>query len=81
VRGKIVSVNFRLCDESGVAVRKDRIVRRLRAETSETLKWIAEHMHMGTWTHVTNRLYHSTENKSNNQTEMNLRQYQGLTPL
>ena len=27
VRGKFISVNFRLCDGSGVAVRKDRLVR------------------------------------------------------
>ena len=30
----------------------------LRAETGVTLKWIAETLHMGTWTHVANRLYH-----------------------
>jgi REP element-mobilizing transposase RayT len=36
--------------------RKVRMARRLRAETSVTLKWIAEHLHMGTWTHVANRL-------------------------
>jgi len=34
------------------------LARRLRAETSVTLKWIAEHLHMGTWTHVANRLSH-----------------------
>jgi REP element-mobilizing transposase RayT len=35
------------------------IARRLRAETTVTLKWIAARLHMGTWTHVTNRLYQS----------------------
>ena len=38
--------------------RKVRIARRLRQETTMTLKWIAERLRMGTWTHVTNRLYH-----------------------
>ena len=38
--------------------RKVRIARRLRQETTMTLKWIAERLKMGTWTHVTNRLYH-----------------------
>jgi hypothetical protein len=36
--------------------RKIRIARRLRAETAVTLKWIATELHMGTWTHVANRL-------------------------
>ena len=38
--------------------RKIRIAKRLREETTMTLKWIAEQLHMGTWTHVANRLYH-----------------------
>ena len=37
--------------------RKVRIARRLREETTATLKWIASRLKMGTWTHVTNRLY------------------------
>jgi putative transposase len=40
--------------------RKVRIARRLRTETTMTLKWIAERLNMGTWTHVANRLYHVT---------------------
>jgi hypothetical protein len=32
--------------------------RRLRKETRASLRWIAEHLHMGTWTHVSSRLYH-----------------------
>ena len=39
--------------------RKVRIARRLRTETTMTLKWIAERLSMGTWTHVANRLYHA----------------------
>lgn len=35
---------------------KVRIAQRLRAETTVTLKWIASELHMGTWTHVANRL-------------------------
>lgn len=38
--------------------RKVRIAKRLRTETTMTLKWIAERLNMGTWTHVANRLYH-----------------------
>jgi hypothetical protein len=38
--------------------RKVRIARRLRQETTMTLKWIADRLRMGTWTHVANRLYH-----------------------
>jgi hypothetical protein len=30
---------------------------RLRRETTMTLRWIAEHLQMGTWTYLTNRLY------------------------
>jgi len=33
-------------------VRKVRMVRRLRMETSVTWKWISEQLHMGTWTHA-----------------------------
>jgi hypothetical protein len=42
-------------------VQKVRIARRLRRETTVTLKWIAERLRMGTWTHVANRLYHITK--------------------
>lgn len=38
------------------AARKVRMARRLRAETAGPLKWIATELHMGTWTHVANRL-------------------------
>ena len=34
------------------------MARRLRSETTVSLKWIARRLQMGTWTHVTNRLYH-----------------------
>src|SRR6266550_5024038 len=40
-------------DEQKVA-----LARRLREETAVSLRWIAENLHMGTWTHVSNRLYH-----------------------
>ena len=36
--------------------RKVKIARRLRAETTVTLAWIAERLHMGAWTHVSNLL-------------------------
>jgi len=51
---------------------KIRLARRLRAETSVTLKWIAEHLHMGTWTHVSNRLYHSQEPEEPGQSRFEL---------
>ena len=38
---------------------KVRIARRLRGETTVTLKWIAACLVMGTWTYVANRLYHA----------------------
>ena len=38
--------------------RKVAIARRLRRDTTMTLKWIAHRLKMGTWTHVANRLYH-----------------------
>jgi hypothetical protein len=37
---------------------KVALARRLREETTVSLRWIAENLHMGTWTHVSNRLYH-----------------------
>ena len=37
---------------------KVRIARRLRTETTVTLKWITACLVMGTWTYVANRLYH-----------------------
>jgi putative transposase len=38
---------------------KVRMARRLRCETTVTLKWIAQRLRMGTWTHVANRIYHA----------------------
>src|ERR1035437_3251780 len=38
--------------------RKVKIARRSRQETTMTLKWMADRLKMGTWTHVANRLYH-----------------------
>jgi len=49
--------------------RKVVMARRLRAETTVTLQWIATHLHMGTWTHVANRLS-NTVATSTNQTEL-----------
>ena len=37
---------------------KLKLALRLRRETTMTLKWIADRLRMGTWTHVANRLYH-----------------------
>jgi hypothetical protein len=39
-------------------VRKVKIAWRLRQETTMTYKWMADRLKMGTWTHVTNRLYY-----------------------
>jgi hypothetical protein len=38
--------------------RKIRIAKLLPAQTTMTLKWIAHRLHMGVWTHLSNRLYH-----------------------
>ena len=35
---------------------KVRLARRLREETTMTLKWIAARLQMGVWTHVSNLL-------------------------
>ncbi len=35
---------------------KVQLAARLRQETTMTLKWIAQRLHMGTWTHVSNCL-------------------------
>ncbi len=51
--------------------RKVRMARRVRAETSVTLKWIAEHLHMGTWTQVANRLSQNPA-QPENQPDLNL---------
>ena len=40
-------------DETKVA-----FAQRLREEAAVSLRWIAENLYMGTWTHVSNRLYH-----------------------
>jgi len=51
--------------------RKVRIARRLRVETAVTLKWIAAELHMGTWTHVANRLQHTkAKSESTHQHEL-----------
>jgi hypothetical protein len=34
--------------------RKIRLAARIRRETTLSLKWIAEHLAMGSWTHVSN---------------------------
>lgn len=46
-------------ERKGHAV-KLAIARRLREETTMPLKWIAEELHMGTWTHL-NRLLHASK--------------------
>jgi hypothetical protein len=38
---------------------KVAIARRLRKETTMSLKWIAGRLRMGSWTHVSNRLYNA----------------------
>jgi REP element-mobilizing transposase RayT len=45
---------------------KVRIAQRLRKETTVTLKWIAARLQMGTWTHVSNRIYNARRQKSVN---------------
>ena len=45
--------------------RKIGIAKRLRDETAITLKWIAKELHMGTWTHVANRLSNHSKQPKN----------------
>ena len=53
--------------------RKIGIAQRLRVETAVTLKWIAKELHMGSWTHVANRLKNAkSENDANKQSELRL---------
>jgi hypothetical protein len=40
--------------------KKVKMARRLREETTMTLKWIAGELHMGAWTHVSNLLSQSS---------------------
>jgi hypothetical protein len=42
--------------------RKIRIARRLRTETTMTLKWIANQLRTGAGAHVANRLYRARSN-------------------
>jgi hypothetical protein len=51
--------------------RKIRIARQLRAETSVTLKWIAQQLQMGAWTHLANLLHRETSTTTS-QNELNL---------
>jgi REP element-mobilizing transposase RayT len=44
--------------------RKVRLAARLRKETTMSLKWIAEHLGMGSWTHVSNLLVAQRKNES-----------------
>jgi hypothetical protein len=41
---------------------KVEIALRLRIETSITLKWIAQHLSMGTWNNVANCIYRAISN-------------------
>ena len=47
----------KLADLPKGAPAKLAVARRLRAETTMPLKWIATRLHMGTWTYLNNRLY------------------------
>jgi putative transposase len=44
--------------------RKVQLAARLRKETTMSLKWIAEHLAMGSWTHVSNLLVAQRKNES-----------------
>jgi hypothetical protein len=36
----------------------------LRADTTATIKWIAQRLHMGSWTHVNHLLYWQRRRKT-----------------
>jgi len=49
------------------------MARRLRTETTMTLKGIAQRLHLGTWTPGANRLQHANRNHlTTNPNELNL---------
>jgi hypothetical protein len=54
--GKLGWEDAELAKRSKGDLGKVRIARRLRAETTMTLAWIARRLHMGVWTHVSNLL-------------------------
>ena len=63
-RRKITGKDLRLL-RKGDAI-KVEVAQRLRKETTVSLKWIAARLEMGTWTHLSNRLYHAkTQNSCN----------------
>ena len=39
-------------------IRKLKLAKQLREQTTMTLKWISQRLHTGGWTHLNNRLYH-----------------------
>ena len=45
---------------------KVKIARRLRKETTMTLAWVAQRLHMGSWTYVANLLYEKPNRRSVN---------------
>jgi hypothetical protein len=47
----------KLAELPKAAPAKLAVARRLRAETTVPLKWIASRLRMGTWTYLNNRLY------------------------
>jgi len=54
-------------------VRQSARARRLRAETTMTLKGIAQRLHLSTWTPAANRLQHANRNQlTTNPNELNL---------
>ena len=46
-----------LRDRAKCAREKVQIAQQLRAETTLSLKWVAQRLSMGTWTNVSNLLY------------------------
>ena len=52
-----------LCERGKCAPEKIRIAQQLRAETTFTLKRVADRLAMGTWTNVSKLLYEARKNK------------------
>ena len=48
------------------------LARRLRQETTMSLKWIAERLHMGSWTYVSNLLNEQPQTHPQAQEELRL---------
>jgi len=61
VRGRLANLGWTERDLKATRkgdLRKLKLAKQLREQTTMTLKWISKRLHTGNWTHLNNRLYH-----------------------